>query len=334
MIRPHALPRVSASAIALFALSARAAPTAPPAPSPPINATLNLGGGVDGGFRLEPRPAIDDVFGDSNDYRRIVDRFSVLGDNMQKTRDDFARAVQVALAAIAVPPGAKEKRLKCPEKEVAGPYARALRLGRAYLAAGRELSRHYEQVRDFDRLGESLGLTPDYRAKVKKVMAQYNALLVDYREMKVAFHDELSDELRYAGCDLDKLVALAATTPAEAQTPVRDEAWPSPNELLPPPPEGAEASAKPGEPAAATDRSGILFYVDNTRCSAGTSVTLDGHPLGDVPGATRTAFQATPGPHDLCLLPTNGSSGRKCGEPGTIRRNYLHEGWTISLRCE
>ena len=23
-----------------------------------------------------------------------------------------------------------------------------------------------------------------------------------------------------------------------------------------------------------------------------------------------------------------------CGDPGTMRRGYLHEGWTITLRCD
>ena len=58
---------------------------------------------------------------------------------------------------------------------------------------------------------------------------------------------------------------------------------------------------------------------------------LDGKKLGDVPAAQRIGFQTVPGPHDLCLLD---SSQKQCGKPGTIRRSYLHEGWTISLRCE
>ena len=47
-----------------------------------------------------------------------------------------------------------------------------------------------------------MGLTPDYRWKVKRVLQQYSALLTDYREMKVAFHDQLVDELKFSGCDI------------------------------------------------------------------------------------------------------------------------------------
>jgi hypothetical protein len=112
----------------------------------------------------------------------------------------------------------------------------------------------------------------------------------------------------------------------------------TPHEMLPPslPPEKvpprdpiAMPKRQPGEPD--RPRSGILFYVDNTRCARGTQVILDGKRLGDVPAATRVGFQTAAGPHDLCLLD---DAKRQCGQPGTVRRSYLHEGWTISLRCE
>ncbi len=285
----------------------------------------------DGGFHLEPRAAIDDVFGDAADYRRVIDHFLTLSDGMQATRDEFAKAVQAILAELRAQPA---RARKCPEAQVAGAYGRALAAGQEYLRAGRELSRYYEQVREYDRLGETVGLTPDYRWKVKRVNQQYAALLTDYREMKVAFHDQLTDELRFAGCDPEKLAARGAP---------RDEAWPSAAELaaapgdkaaLPQPPPSAPPRPPRTEPIdiAPQSRAGILFYIDNSRCSTGTRVALDGRPLGDVPAATRAAFPARPGPHDLCLIPEG--AAKKCGDPGTIRKSYFHEGWTIALRCE
>jgi hypothetical protein len=148
---------------------------------------------------------------------------------MQKVRDEFAQAVQAALVSVQPPPGAKSDRpvRKCPSAQAAQPYAHALKLGKAYLSTGRELARRFEQVKELDRLGESIGLTPDYRQKVKRVIAQYAALLTDYREMKVAFHDQLTDELKFAGCDPEKLLALATTPPS---APLKDETWPTPAE--------------------------------------------------------------------------------------------------------
>jgi hypothetical protein len=305
------------------------------------------------GFRLEGKPAVDDVFGDASDYRRTVDRFIELAGQMQSMRDEFARAVQTALHELGARGTDKKiapaKKGRCPSEAVAAPYAKAHHLGAEYLRVGRELTRHYEQVKEFDRLGESIGLTPDYRWKVKRVLQQYSVLLTDYREMKVAFHDQLVDELKYAGCDLQ---ALLIKGDPQAKT-AGDDTWPQPgqpgapgvqlvkndavppnlpNERVPPPqPIAIPKRTAPADPAGEQPRSGVLFYVDNTKCQRGATVYVDGKKLGEVPPATRVGFQAAPGPHDLCLVD---ATKKECGAPGTVRRSYLHEGWTISLRCE
>ena len=36
------------------------------------------------GFHLEPKSALDDVFGDASAYRRVVDRFASIADQMQQ----------------------------------------------------------------------------------------------------------------------------------------------------------------------------------------------------------------------------------------------------------
>jgi hypothetical protein len=302
-------------------------------------------------FRLEGKSAIDDVFGDTSDYRRTIDRFLELTTTMQTMRDDFARAVQQVLGEVTARGDAKPHARACPIETVALPYARAQHLGAEYLRVGRELGRHFAEVREYDRLGESIGLTPDYRWKVRRVLAQYNALLTDYREMKVAFHDQLNDELRYLGCDLGALL-LRGDPQAKSGQP--EEAWPQPGQpgapgvavaradlpheapptMLPaervPPPAPIPLPARPIPPPAER-RSGVLFYVDNSHCARGTTVFLDGKRLGEVKGAARVGFQTAAGPHDLCLA---ADEKKPCGAPGTVRRSYLHEGWTISLRCE
>lgn len=345
-------------ALLLVALggAARGAPAEAAAPQ-----ALDAGAAPGAGFRLEGKPAIDDVFGDASDYRRTVDRFISLANQMQAMRDEFARSVQVALGELGARGDEAHKPTKhrghhCPVESVAHPYARAYHLGAEYLRVGRELTRHYEQVKEFDRLGESLGLTPDYRWKVKRVLQQYTALLTDYREMKVAFHDQLVDELKYAGCDLQQLLRQG-----EPQSKLAtDDTWPQPGqpgapgvqlakndsaprespppnlpaERVPPPQPIALPTRRPApaDPSAEPPRSGILFYVDNTRCQRAATLYLDGKKLGEVPAATRVGFQSAPGPHDLCLV--DAGAKKQCGAAGTVRRSYLHEGWTISLRCE
>ncbi len=293
---------------------------------------------IDGGvfFRPEGAPVIDDVFGDTADYRRMVDRFVELTAAMQATRDQFARSAQQILATInrSGPKERKNKRERC--ETVATPYARALRLGAEYLLAGRELGRHYEQIREFDRLGESLGLTPDYRAKVKRVVRDYTALLVDYREMKFALHDQLNDELKFAGCDLPTL-ALKGDPQHRASAAAATADWPAPGEPGAPggqteKTENNETSETAGKPPALEPaKTEVVFFVDNTRCKRASSVFLDGKRIGAVPAATRSGFEATLGPHELCVLDDEKIT---CGAPGTIRHSYLHEGWTIALRCQ
>src|SRR5262249_31110369 len=146
--------------------------------------------------------------------------------------------------------------------------------------------------------------------------------------------------------------------PPATALPSLDESWPAPGQVgapgvLPNKPDGGVSESPPPtlplervpprEPIAlpkrssmpadqsGSSRSGILFYVDNTKCQRNQFVYLDGKRLGDVLAATRSGFQTTPGPHDLCVLD---DAKKECGAPGTLRRSYLHEGWTISLRCE
>ncbi len=320
----------------------------------PATAPLDAGG--TNGFRLEGRSAVDDVFGDASDYRRTVDRFLELSGQMSSMRDEFARTVQVALTELGVrgPRAGAPQKKGCPVDNVAVPYARAYHLGGQYLKLGRELTRHYEQVKEFDRLGETVGLTPDYRTKVRRVLAQYRALVTDYREMKVAFHDQLVDELHYVGCDLWTLLQKgdpqghahgdkptdewpAPGTPGAPGVPSNGPAREPPNELPPsnlpvekvPPSPPITLPKRNNDPA--PTRSGILFYVDNTKCKRKNTVVLDGKTVGEVAGGTRSGFQSQAGPHDLCLVD---DPKRSCGQPGTVRRTYLHEGWTITLRCD
>lgn len=313
------------------------APAAPPPLEPAVDPhragsdggtqTDNGPGSTMGRFRLEPAPAFDDVFGDAARYRATLDRALQLADAMQRTRDGYTRAAQQVIVLLGAQNRPKQSKA-CAQLALAATYARADRLGQRYLDAGRELARHHDQVRDLDRLGESAGLTPDYRAKLRRVVTTFDGLLGDYRAMKATFHDQLDGELRYAGCDPARLLASAPpSTAAPGDDKDHDDAQPVAATIDSPP------SAPPSP--APSDRSGILFYIDNTRCSIATQAALDGRVLGLVPANTRAAFQTSPGPHDLCLLPVEKDApGRRCGDPGTLRTAYFHEGWTISLRCE
>lgn len=355
------------------ALAASLALAAPPPSQMSAAPAASAATGAGAALRLEPRPHFDDVFGDTAGYQRTIDRFIELTAVMRRVSDDFSRAVQEALAEVGKDQREEKDRARgvC-APQVARSYLRAHGLGQEYLRIGRELNRRHDQVRELDRLGDTASLTADYREKVRQVMKSYEALLVDYREMKATFHEQLTDELRFAGCEPGQILAQAGVVQREEAEALASPTAPSPSP-------GAD---EPGKAAGAIGAAGlserspapILFYVDNSRCRRAHRVFLDGKQVGEVLGSSRGVFHSTVGPHEICLLdlpgqpagtkvaaiglppplaaraatpppsgpgpgpgqpaaPGKDKDGGPC-DPGTVRRGYLHDGWTIALRCE
>jgi hypothetical protein len=305
---------------------------------PPATATATAAATVVP-FRTEGAPRIDPVFGDVATLRAAVDRFLSLQAEMDGVRDEFSSAVHGTLATLAAAapargPGAAARQ--CPPA-AAAPYARALASGGRYLALGQQLQATYREIRRSDDFGETLGLTPDYRWKVKKAKDLHQQLLRDYREMRVAFYDQLGAEMRYAGC---KPGARAAAAPAPAANPSDPDAWQLDDPAVDP--AGASSSSaapavpEPTPSSSAAESAGntataIWIDIDNTLCAAPTRLAIDGQPLGDAGGHRKISVRTRAGPHEICALPT--SDARACGDPGTIRKAYLHEGWTLTIHC-
>jgi hypothetical protein len=274
------------------------------------------------GFRVEGAPEVEVVFGDSEFLKRHVDRFRALDKAMEAARRSFSRSVQGAVASLG-----HEKRGPCPVDRVARSFYEARREGETYRALGAELESEQVLIQQLDGLGETAALTPDYRWKVNQVAGRYRQALVDLKEMRLAFQTQLGGELAHRGCKQAELLARGADLVA-SQAPVA-EAEPPPDTgagARPPRKPGEEAPAEPAIPATT-----ITFYVDNRSCAAGQQVYLDGELLGEVESSARAAFQALAGRHALCLIP--GDSPARCGDPGTIRAAFLHDGWSIGLDC-
>jgi hypothetical protein len=245
-----------------------------------------------------------------------------LHDQMQELRDDFAHSAQDVLRRVTAEHKDKKPR-KCPEAEIAAPFARSFALGQQYLRSGRELERAFMQVRDLDSLGETQGMTPDYRFKVKRVLELFKQLVSDYREMKVSYHNQLAGEVKYLGCDPDKLLLRAEQAGKDRVAAGEVLAGPEPDTAVVP-----SGKTPVDEPRTAAT---VTFYVDNRRCPEPYQVYIDKVASGQVAGAAKAQFRAKAGPHDLCLLPV--SDKKACGAPGTVRRAYLHEGFSLALRC-
>lgn len=273
------------------------------------------------GFRMEGDPKIETVFGDAEAYKRYVDRFYAVYADMQKTREDFSRNVQAVLASLAADQGRGAGH--CPTDAVALTYARAFRFGQVYHRLGKELEANMISIRDLDGLGETSGLTPDYRWRVAKSVKIYPELLKDFREMKVAFQSQLAAEVKFHGCDVTLLVAKGDELEKAGAPPTAPMARPG----------VSVAKKKDGDKLAPPIMaSTATFFIDNSSCPNALRVYVDANLVGEVGSSAKAAFQSPVGRHDLCLIPS--TSQQQCGDPGTLRRTYIHDGWSITLRCD
>jgi hypothetical protein len=271
------------------------------------------------GFRMEGSPEVELVFGDTKRFRHRVDRYYELDRAMEKERTTFGGQVQRVLAGLA-----GQAKGGCPVDTVAAHYTAARRAGESFRALGGQLQGEREQIRGLNDLGETQALTPDYRWKVRQVEPRFQAALTDLREMRVALLDQLGAELRHRGCKVETLLARgeALIAAGALDVPAVDPAA-GPPATVPP---------KRGEEIPVAHARTATFFVDNRACAATLGVTLDDQLLGEVPAGERGAFQALAGRHSLCLLESG--SGHSCGEPGTLRNAYVHDGWSIALHCQ
>jgi hypothetical protein len=151
----------------------------------------------------------------------------------------------------------------------------------------------------------------------------YPEVLKDFREMKVAFQTQLAGEVRFHGCDAQALIAKGEELEKAGAPPT----GPTARTGVP------VVKTKDGEKLAPpVVASTATFFIDNSSCPTTLRVYVDASLLGEVGSSAKAAFQSPVGRHDLCLIPS--SSQQQCGDPGTLRRTYIHDGWSITLRCD
>lgn len=274
------------------------------------------------GFRMEGDPKIETVFGDAEQFKKYVDRFFILHADMQKNHEDFSRNVQAVIASLTAHQSGGGKG--CPVDAVALAYSRAFHKGQLYHRLGKELEANYVSIKELDSLGETSGLTPDYRWKVSKALKAYPQVLKDFKEMQVAFQDQLASELKYKGCAPDTLIAKGEELEKTGAPPTAEPAEVAKKDK--------KAKKKGDVETPVVAASSATFFVDNSSCKTSLRVYLDNAFLGEVGSASKAAFRSLVGRHDLCLIPS--SSQQQCGDPGTLRKTYIHDGWSITLRCD
>jgi hypothetical protein len=254
-------------------------------------------------------------FGDARSLGAAVDEFLAGDGRLAARRAEFSRLALSLLASLGEGPGkpappARSVR-QCPAGQVAAQWRSAQAILQQFFREGAELQQIFQRIARHDELGESLFLLPNQRARVAEAKKAHALMTADVRELTALWERGVERELRYRGCS-DALLAAALASPERVR----------------------QASAPPEPPAPPPRRLPLhrraSFIVDNRSCPDPVSVFVDGDEIGAVPGATRATLTADAGRRTLCLL-ARGQA--RCGERGTIRQVYLHEGWEVALRC-
>ena len=259
-------------------------------------------------------PALLRPWGDAAALQDTLDRFGVTAATMSSVRTSYQMQVLTLLGALGKGPFAPGKRAAvrtCPLGRVAPLWASAQGELRRYERLGVDLEAEHRYLARHDEVGATAGLLPNARTQLALAKRAYRTALADVSELRAEWTRGLAPELRAAGCT-DPLLAAAVANPARYRVIVEDAA-----EVIPP-------RAPPRTRPRAT------FYVDNTRCADPVDVWIDGAQLGQVAPGRRSALVSDGGERTLCLL---GPGAAQCGDRGTVRQIYLHDGWSVTMYC-
>lgn len=273
-------------------------------------ATLNARGSI----AVDYKPELVRPWGDGDDLQAAVDRYAKTADAMAKTRAEYQAHVLGILGALGQGPmkTVKANATKtCPVSQIAKSWQTAQQLLARYSALGLELETTYRYLARHDEAGMTASLLPNARTAVAGAKKLYRTALADMSELRAEWTRGLGPELKAAGCT-EKLIRAALADPLRYRV-VRDDI--------------AEPVATRQPPRA---KPRTTFFIDNSRCSDPVDVWIDGTHVGQVPPGRRSALVADGGEHTLCLLVPGGA---QCGDRGTVRQVYLHDGWSSTMHC-
>jgi hypothetical protein len=199
----------------------------------------------------------------------------------------------------------------CPVDAVAPAWAAALAARAKYERLGSDLEASFKRIVRHDELGLTAGLLPNARLAVATAKHSFRLTLADAGELRAELGRGVTPELRAVGCS-DRLLQAALADPARYHVIEEDKPDLIPVKTAP--------RAKPR----------TTFFVDNTGCFDPVTVWIDGKQLGQVAPGRRSALVADGGERSLCLITPGGA---QCGDRGTVRQIYLHDGWSVTMHC-
>ena len=258
-------------------------------------------------------PELERPWADGVQLAATVARFERVVAEMADERRSYQTQLLALLGALGQGPDAKlpyHRPAGCPIAEMAAPWRQAQAALAKYERLGLELEEAYQVLARHDQVGLVAGLLPNARNDVANAGRTYQLALQDVAELIAEWKRGLGQQLAASGCD-------AATLDAAAADVAR---YPLPAE----PPAPALARVPPLPKPRST------FFVDNASCPDPVEVWIDGSLVGQVASGRRSALVADSGEHTMCLL---GPGAAQCGDRGTVRQVYLHDGWRVTLHC-
>ena len=253
-------------------------------------------------------------WGDAEAQTAELDRYTLTATAMAAVRVSYQAHVLGMLGALGQGPlahGRSACRTAVRSPRLAPAWAAAQRELASYERLGVELEATWKYIARHDDAGATGGLLPAARTSVIADRRAFHVALADLGELRAEWSRARGPELRRVGCS-DRLLAAAVADPKSYHVIQEDRPDPIPVHTA--------ARAKPR----------VTFYVDNSGCPDPVDVWVDGAQLGQVAPGRRSALVGDAGQHTLCLeLP----GAAACGDRGTNRTVYLHDGWSVTMYC-
>ncbi|MEO6772998.1 MAG: tetratricopeptide repeat protein [Kofleriaceae bacterium] len=263
------------------------------------------------------QPALVRPWGDPEDLVGDLAEYARLAEAMANARGRYQQQILVMLGAVGkgpmavVSPKGVPRIRSCPVDAVAPAWAAAREARATYERLGSDLEASFKRIVRDDELGLTAGLLPNARLAVATAKRSFRLALADAGELRAELGRGVTPELRVVGCT-DRLIAAALADPARYHVIADDKPDVFPSRPAP--------RAKPRS----------TFFVDNRGCPDPVTVWIDGKPLAEVAPGRQSALVADGGERSLCLI----TPGRpQCGERGTVRQVYLHDGWSVVMNC-
>ena len=259
-------------------------------------------------------PQLVRPWGDGDALQAALDRYGVVAAAMATARITYQAQILDLLGNVGVGPHARVAAGSvhvCPIGKQAPLWSVAQQQLAGYERLGVDLEATYRFIVRHREVGATAGLLPAARTQAAAVEKAFRTALADAGELRAELSRGVTPELRAAGCS-DRLLAAAVADPAHYHVIEDDK------------PETMPTTAPPRA------RPRVTFYVDNANCPDSVDVWIDGAQIGQVAPGRRSALVSDGGARTLCLLVPGGA---QCGDRGTGRQVYLHDGWAVTMHC-